>query len=114
MFSGIIVRGEGIGRMIGYPTANVHIAPEKTQLTDGVYAAWADFLGERYAAALVIQRALKKVEVYMLDFTGGDCYGKTIQVDPVQKVSEIEEKDGAALIKKIAEDITLVREILKA
>ena len=112
MFSGLVIRGDGIGRSIGYPTANIDIPAEKTNLNDGVYAARATVFGKTYASALVIQHQVKKVEVYMLGYDGVDCYGIQMSVDPIQKVSEIEEKDGDELIKKIARDIELVKEVL--
>jgi riboflavin kinase/FMN adenylyltransferase len=112
MFSGVVVVGDGIGRTIGYPTANLDISPEETGLADGVYAAWAAVFGKPYRAALVVQRSAQKVEAHLVNFSGGDIYGAALAIEPKQKVSEIEYLDGEALKKKIARDIALVQEAL--
>jgi riboflavin kinase / FMN adenylyltransferase len=39
--TGEVVRGEGRGRTIGVPTANVAVAPGRALPADGVYACWA-------------------------------------------------------------------------
>lgn len=112
MFSGRVIRGEGIARSLGYPTANLQILPADTKLRDGVYAAWAVVSRQRYPAALVIQHAVKKVEVYLLDYTGPDLYDAIISIDPVGQVSSIEQLATTDLKKKIARDILLVKDIL--
>lgn len=112
MFSSIVIRGEGIARQLGYPTANLSIHPKATKLRDGVYAAEARVRGHRYGAALVIQTTVPKVEVYLFDYSGEDFYGIAIDVDPIQKVSEIEPLSDGALIKKIEYDIQMIRDAL--
>src|SRR3989338_8911903 len=109
MFQGTVIRGDGIGRTIGYPTANLDIPPMKTGLADGVYAARASVFGNTYGAALVIQHEAKKVEVHMVGYAGNDCYGETLYVETVQKISDIEKKDGEELRQKIARDIEAVQ-----
>ena len=43
----------------------------------------------------------------------GDLYGKYVEVDPVQKVSELEWFETTEeIIKKIDQDIVLVKEVL--
>jgi len=38
---GRVVRGDGLGRRLGFPTANLQLPPEKLIPADGVYACWA-------------------------------------------------------------------------
>ncbi len=111
MFGGIIIRGEGVGRQLGYPTANLDVDPKKIKLRDGVYAARATVRNQIYQAALVIQRKKRKVEVYLLDWSGDNLYGLYLEVEPIQKVSEIEARAGDELKEKIAHDIILVKEV---
>lgn len=63
--SGTVVQGKGIGgSQLGIHTANLHIPPEKITPPLGIYAAWADVLGERYPAATALadpQRAFDTV-----------------------------------------------------
>lgn len=40
-FSGIVIHGKKLGRTIGYPTANIELAPGIVE--DGVYALRIDF-----------------------------------------------------------------------
>lgn len=111
MFSGVVIRGDGIGNGLGYPTANMDVAPNETGLDEGVYAALATVGGKTYGAALLIDRSTGKVEVHLLDYAGGECYGATITIDPLARVSDIEKIFGEALVKKIARDVEQVRHI---
>lgn len=112
MFSGVVVRGDGIGRRLGYPTANLDITPEETGFPDGVYAAWGAIAGMRYPAALLVDRQTKKTEVHLLDYAGGECYGELLTVQPLTRVSGIETLVGDALTAKIANDISLCLAVL--
>ncbi|MEK7623881.1 MAG: riboflavin kinase [Patescibacteria group bacterium] len=113
MFSGIVIRGEGVARRLGYPTANLDIHPDATKLKAGVYAAHAFVAQIKYGAALVIQTAIPKVEVYLYDYPDTDLYGEIVSVDAIQKVSEIEPLQEEALKKKVENDIRMIREFLK-
>ena len=113
MFTGLVIRGEEVARNLGYPTANLDIHPKATKLRDGVYAAYATVRGHAYKCALVIQTPIHKVEVYLFDYAGSDFYGVAIDVDPIQKVSEIEPLADAALKAKIESDIHMIREALE-
>ncbi len=46
-FSGIVIHGKKLGRTIGYPTANIELAPGIVE--DGVYALRIGFDGINYA-----------------------------------------------------------------
>lgn len=112
MFGGIVVHGDGLGKGLGYPTANLNIAPRATKCKDGVYAAKAYLHKKQYKAALIIQEEVKKVEAYLFDYEGGDFYGLYMEIEPVQKVSEIEAYESEkGLVQKIEKDIELIRQI---
>lgn len=49
--SGIVVHGDGRGRQIGIPTANLAVAPNRLLPANGVYATWAILNGERWPSA---------------------------------------------------------------
>ncbi len=116
--TGRVTRGEGRGRSLGFPTAN--LAEIQTLLpADGVYAGEVHFENdERHAAAIHIgsnptfHQAERKVEVHLLDFNG-DLYDWTIHVDlfarirGTQKFSSIEE-----LQKQLHLDLARVRDIV--
>ena len=114
MIGGKVIRGDGVGRKLGYPTANLDISKEKIKLSPGVYAARAFLEKKKYNASLIIQEKVFKVEVHLLDYIGEDFYGARLEVEPVEKVSEIVpfETEGE-LIKKIGEDMEKVEETLR-
>ncbi|HAT03888.1 MAG TPA: hypothetical protein DCS29_03905 [Candidatus Magasanikbacteria bacterium] len=112
MIHGIVIHGDGLGRSYGYPTANLDCIRKDVKFSSGVYAAWAFVNHKKYTSALVIQHDPWKVEVYIIGFDG-DLYGKYVEVDPVQKVSELEWFETTEeIIKKIDQDIVLVKEVL--
>jgi riboflavin kinase / FMN adenylyltransferase len=114
MFGGIVVKGDGIGRTLGFPTANIDCKPKEVQVTEGVYAAWAHINGVWHMAALVVSLTPWKVEVYVIDKSDIDLYGTFIQIDPVQRVSALQKyKTKKSLIRKIKNDVAIIRDILE-
>ncbi|OGH73102.1 MAG: hypothetical protein A2921_00900 [Candidatus Magasanikbacteria bacterium RIFCSPLOWO2_01_FULL_43_20b] len=110
---GEVIHGDGVGKKLGYPTANLDIKKEKIKLSPGVYAARAVLNAKKYNASLVIQEKVWKVEVHLLDYVGEDFYGAYLEVAVVEKVSElIPFKTEKELIEKIERDIRKVREVL--
>lgn len=90
---GVVVHGDGRGRVLGFPTANLEVPAEAAVPADGVYAAWylgAD--GERRPACVSIGRRStfyrdggpQLVEAYLLDFSG-DLYGQEAVLDLVAR-----------------------------
>ncbi|TMC49750.1 MAG: bifunctional riboflavin kinase/FAD synthetase [Chloroflexi bacterium] len=86
---GVVERGDGRGRAIGVPTANVAVSAEMQLPADGVYAGrYRRADGERHPAAISIGRrptfhaenALLLVEAHLLDFNG-DLYGEHAWVE---------------------------------
>ena len=84
--NGTVVRGDQIGRTIGFPTANIFVG-EKYKLIpkDGIYAAMANINGKQYAGMLYIgnrptlNETKKVIELNIFDFDQ-DIYDQNIQV----------------------------------
>jgi len=88
--SGTVVKGDGRGKTIGVPTANVAFASEKLAPRHGVYSARTQVAGQSYASvvnfgirptfkeASVVPRPT--LEVHLLDFSQ-DLYGLKVDVD---------------------------------
>lgn len=83
---GTVVHGRGIGRTIGFPTANI-ILPDARKLVprSGVYAVEAEIQGERWQALLNIGNnptvggQMQTLEAHLLRFSG-NLYGKTLRL----------------------------------
>lgn len=84
--NGLVVKGQQIGRSIGFPTANIHIPNDYKLIPhDGVYAVEAKVDGQLYKAMLnignrpTVDGSKKTVEAHLFDFQG-DLYNKLITV----------------------------------
>ncbi len=78
---GPVIHGEARGREIGYPTANIEVAPNSTIPSDGVYAGWLTVGLNRWPAAISIGTNPtfagvrgRQVEAYALDRDDLDLY----------------------------------------
>jgi riboflavin kinase/FMN adenylyltransferase len=86
---GPVVHGDGRGRELGFPTANVAITETMLMPSEGIYAGHLvrERNGERLPAAIYVGRrptfhdedAMVLVEVHVLDFAG-DLYGEPVRV----------------------------------
>jgi len=118
---GAVVKGEGRGRRIGIPTANLDVVNE-TVPGGGVYACWARVLGDAFprpAAVNVGRRptfggGVTMVEAHLLDYEG-DLYGRTLRLEFEERLREGRTFPGAeALVAQIRGDIIEARRVLRA
>ncbi|PSR03586.1 MAG: riboflavin biosynthesis protein RibF [Bacteroidetes bacterium SW_11_45_7] len=108
---GTVVRGDGIGRQLGYPTANLQVEdPYKLIPADGVYAVRVNYQETTYNGMLSIgirptfNGKMRTIEVNIFDFDQ-DIYGQKIKLAFVERIRpEIEFADADELIKKMDED----------
>ena len=92
-FSGRVTRGQGRGRTLGFPTAN--LLPQGDEpLPQGVFAAEVQYPKSRVLPAVAhigprptFAEAALVVELHLLDFAG-DLYGQTLQVVLVKKLRD--------------------------
>jgi len=110
--SGKVVHGAKRGRLLGFPTANIHMRHERPALT-GVYAVKLDGLNS--VANLGVRPTIAGVpklllEVHVLDFNG-DLYGKHMHVEFLHKIrDEMKFESLDALKAQIALDIEVARD----
>ena len=128
---GVVVRGDGRGKGLGFPTANVAPPMYSAIPADGVYAAWFTVLGhgpvmgtvtpgERYQAAVSVgtnptfSGRTRTVEAFVLD-TQADLYGQHVAVDFVARIRG-QEKFGSIdeLVVAMEADTARARSILLA
>lgn len=113
MFSGQVIRGDGLGKKLGFPTANLNLSVSATGLSAGVYAARVFWRQKIYFGALAIQKQVDKVEVHLLDYLGPDFYGDYLQIESLQKVAEMESFENERELKnKITKDLSKIKKII--
>ena len=84
--SGQVVKGQQIGRSLGFPTANIQIADDYKLLPrDGAYAVHAEVNSIQYKAILnigdrpTVDGEKKTIEAHLIDFEG-DLYGQELRI----------------------------------
>lgn len=108
---GIVVRGDGRGRELGFPTANLDVPKELLVPPDGVYAGWA---GDRRAAVSIgtnphFDGVERRVEAHLLDFDC-DLYGKRLVVEIWSQIREQRRFDSLEeLVAAIGDDVERTR-----
>lgn len=120
---GPVVRGDGRGRDIGFPTANVAIPEDMLMPADGIYAGELvrETSGEVLPAAIYVGRrptffgpdAMVLLEVHVLDFEG-DLYGEPVRVRFLHRIREDRRFDSVeALTLQLARDCEQARDLLQ-
>ncbi len=120
---GIVVRGEGRGRHLGYPTANLSLPRFAAVPADGVYACWfvRQWRGEeqRLPAAVSVgtnptfSGRERTVEAFVLDFDD-DLYGQHVALDFVRRLrGQIAFDTPEALVEQIDDDVVRTRRVLE-
>ncbi|MGX6512176.1 bifunctional riboflavin kinase/FAD synthetase [Rhodococcus sp. SJ-2] len=126
---GVVVHGDGRGRGLGFPTANIAPPMYAAIPADGVYAAWFTVLdsgspvdgleaGLRYRAAVSVgtnptfSGRNRTVEAFVLD-ADADLYGQHVAVDFVERLRGMEKFDSVeALISAMHRDADRARDLL--
>lgn len=110
-FGGSVVSGRGLGRQLGWPTANLQVDGRKFLPLEGVYAAWAWLGDERLPAVMnlgpqptVDPTAPSAVEVHLLG-RSLDLNGKELLVEPVELLRRQQRFENLeALVQQIQRD----------
>ncbi len=119
--AGVVERGDGRGRELGFPTANLMVAgADKLIPAAGIYACWASVGRKRCMGALHIgprptfPGTEPTVEVFLLDFDG-DLYGSRIRLELIEHLRPIRAfRTVAALKKQVEEDVAATRSVLES
>ncbi|HEY9786629.1 MAG TPA: bifunctional riboflavin kinase/FAD synthetase [Candidatus Obscuribacterales bacterium] len=122
---GSVVKGEGRGRKLGFPTANLNVRPFQMVPAVGVYAGRALFAsGEKIACVINVGHrptfddgqagTPPLVEAHLFDYEG-DLYDRTMQLQFVKFLRCEKKFDGVdALKRQIESDCAAAREVLAA
>jgi len=93
-FNGKVVKGKGIGKSLGCPTANLEIDGRKFLPGEGVYAAWTTIGNSNQKIASVMNLGSQPtinpllpsaVEVHLIN-RDINLYGLNLSVEPVEKL----------------------------
>jgi riboflavin kinase/FMN adenylyltransferase len=118
-FRGVVVRGEGRGRTLGFPTANLAMSEDgKLIPPPGIYAVRGVLRRGTFPGALHIgprptfRGSPPSVELHLMDFEG-DLYGEGVRVDFIQYLREVRPfSTVGALVDQMREDVELARRLL--
>jgi riboflavin kinase / FMN adenylyltransferase len=114
---GVVVRGDGRGRELGFATANLDCAPHTAFPATGIYAGRAHLADGSRPAAISVgynptftdDRAHLRVEAHLLDFDR-DIYGAPMHLEFTRRLRG-EERYGSVeeLVEQVHRDIAAVR-----
>ena len=113
---GIVVKGEGRGKGLGFPTANLRVANgDKLIPPQGIYAVRAVLRSGTHVGALhlgprpTFKGSPPTIELHVLDFEG-EIYGEEVRVDFIAYLREILPfSSAAALVEQMKEDVERAR-----
>jgi riboflavin kinase/FMN adenylyltransferase len=119
--TGEVVRGDGRGRGLGFPTANLRPTEENKLLPlEGIYAVRVNVGGEVVEGALhlgprpTFAGAEKSIEVHLLDFDRS-IYGQVLEIEFCGRIRGISAFDSVeALVQAMGEDCDAVRALFAA
>jgi riboflavin kinase/FMN adenylyltransferase len=127
---GTVVRGEGRGQALGFPTANIDVGTEQVYPGRGVYTVecsyklsgkeWSDCLpgvaniGRQPTFASGSGQRPVRLEVHLLDFTG-ELYGAELRVSFLKRLRpEKRFRDAETLAAQLEEDVARTLEYFGA
>ncbi len=118
-FSGKVVKGQQLGRKIGFPTANIEIDEQYKLLpSNGAYAVQAHVRGTKMPAMMnigvkpTLGKQPKSIEVHIFNFEG-EIYGDDLRVEVIRQIRpEMKFEHLEALTNQLVEDSKEVRSIL--
>src|SRR5207248_1640534 len=114
---GTVVRGDDLGKKIGFPTANLSAHNEQFP-PNGVYFAEAKLNGSRYAGVVnlgyrptVSSKTERLLEIHLLDFDR-DIYGKDLEVRFIRYLRPEKKFENVdALVRQIECDVQHARKL---
>ena len=119
MLEGQVVNGFHIGQTMGFPTANLQVAPEKLIPADGVYAVMVELDGEQHQGMLnigtrptVANSDERSIEVHIFDFHD-NIYDKELRLSLVKRTrGEVRFASKEQLILQLQQDAAEIKTIL--
>lgn len=117
--NGVVAPGEGRGRTLGCPTANLPLPPTRVAPADGIYASVTILGADRHDSVTYIGNkptfhgGARGLEVSLLDGRY-DLYGHMITVELIDRIrGDARFESEEALSRQIALDVESARQILR-
>jgi riboflavin kinase/FMN adenylyltransferase len=119
---GPVIHGDGRGRTIDVPTANISYSHDKMIPAKGIYACWAYLNDKKYRAAINIgtnptftpDKQSPNVEAHLLDFHQ-EIYGKDVRLEFVERLrDELKFDSVEKLLDQIWQDVADTKRILQS
>jgi len=119
LVEGVVVRGDGRGRKLGFPTANIEVHDERCIPAKGVYSGEAHLEGRAMPAVSYIGEAPtfahphlgRRIEVHIIDWEGEDLYQQYLGVSFRRRLrGEGKFPDAQALRDQIEKDVRRARD----
>lgn len=105
MLSGKVQKGKGLGRTLGYPTANLVIDEDyKLIPKTGSYTIKSDLKGKMVYGMMnigfnpTVDGTAKTIEVHFFDFNA-DLYGQALQIDMLNRLRDEQRFDSLEALK---------------
>ena len=121
--SGTVVRGAGRGRLLGFPTANLHLAEPLAVPGHGIYAtiatipAASDAIAHPAVTSIGVRPTFddtneRTIETFLLDYSS-DLYDQVIHLHFVEKLrDELKFSSVENLIEQMEKDVTHAAAVL--
>ncbi len=117
---GRVVRGNRLGRTLGFPTANLRFGRQRPPLS-GIFAVRVHGVGDApqpgvasFGTRPTVGGGEPLLEAHLFDFAG-DLYGRRIAVEFVARLRDEEKFDGLpALVAQMEQDAAQARALLAA
>ena len=121
--TGTVARGAGRGRLLGFPTANLHLTEPLAVPAHGIYATFAALAPTGGAPAYPAVTSIgvrptfddtdeRTIETFLLDYTG-DLYDQVLRLHFVEKLrDELKFSSVEALIEQMERDVAHAAAVL--
>ena len=118
---GVVIAGDGRGRTIGYPTANLEIPADRLIPSNGVYAVRVDAEGQPTRGGMMnighrptfkAETDARSIEVHVFDFDG-ELYDRPLKVTFLHKIRDEKKFESVEeLVAQLGRDEKRCRRIL--
>jgi riboflavin kinase/FMN adenylyltransferase len=108
---GVVEKGKGFGRQIGFPTANIKVKDEKIIPFEGVYLTKTYIENNEFFSASYVKDT---IETYIFNFNE-NLYNKVIKVEFIRRISDVLRTESVEELKrKIENDINLAKSLISS